>query len=58
MKYKILEDWFFLNEGDEIDTHDSNQQIYLESMIETGRAEYLEDSNPINNLTGEKRKLP
>jgi hypothetical protein len=49
MIYKILQDWFHLKEGEEIDTHDSNQQIYLALMVETGRAEIVkspESTNP------------
>jgi len=43
MKYKILQDWYFLKEDEVVDTHDSNQQIYLDLMVETGRAEIVED---------------
>jgi len=30
MKYRILSGWHFLEKDQEIDTHDSNQQIYLD----------------------------
>lgn len=43
MTYRILEDWYFLKEGEIISSHDSNEQIYLDLMVETGRAEVLED---------------
>ena len=42
--YKILKSWYFLEEGETIDTHDSNQQLYLDLMVETGRAEIIEHS--------------
>lgn len=41
MTYKILQDYYHLKAGDEVETHDSNQQIYLDLMVETGRAELV-----------------
>ena len=42
-KYKILEDYFFLKKDEEIETHNSNEQIYLDLMVETGRAEIIDN---------------
>lgn len=43
MYYRILEDWFHLEKGQIIDTHDSNQQIYLELMVKLNMAEIVEE---------------
>jgi hypothetical protein len=45
MRYKILEDYYHLNEGEIIDTHDSNEQIYLDLMVKLYMAEALEDED-------------
>lgn len=47
MQYLILQDYYFLKHGDVIDTHDSNQQIYLDLMVETGKAEIINDETEV-----------
>lgn len=43
MKYNILEDYYHLKKDEIIDTHDSNQQIYLDLMVMLGMAEVIYD---------------
>ncbi len=40
--YNIKESWYHLEAGQVVDTHSSEQQIYLDLMVETGKAEILE----------------